>query len=329
MKKKITDDYLKSLVGIKIGELTIKEYIGRREQDYKPQFKCECSCGETVIKNYNYLFYNGNKKVQLSCGCKASEWTREFNKNTKSSFNNKYKKIKNDYYEIYIDENNDVVIVDEKGLKLLKQLNRTLQIDCRGYPFITKPNDRKQYFLMNIIMLGFDYSGNKQLVDHINNNRKDNRECNLRLANSFQNTQNAKIRKDNSVGVKGFYLIKPKNRPTWKIACSIQYYLKRITCEVPLSREGFKYLLLWDIHYRLNNHEEFSNFGFEIKNKTYRRVIEEQFNIFINNLNNEELRVFNNDGYYKNPLKKKECIKIKELKTKFENLNLDEIILVG
>lgn len=40
-------------------------------------------------------------------------------------------------------------------------------------------------------------------VDHINRDRMDNRACNLRLANNFENTHNAGTRKDNRLGVKG------------------------------------------------------------------------------------------------------------------------------
>lgn len=43
----------------------------------------------------------------------------------------------------------------------------------------------------------------KEDVDHINNDRNDNRLSNLRLASRYQNLQNAKIRSNNTSGYKG------------------------------------------------------------------------------------------------------------------------------
>ena len=45
----------------------------------------------------------------------------------------------------------------------------------------------------------------KNLLDHINGNKTDNRIENLREANAYQNTRNAKRRSDNTSGIKGVY----------------------------------------------------------------------------------------------------------------------------
>lgn len=58
-----------------------------------------------------------------------------------------------------------------------------------------------------------------QYIDHINNQRDDNRIENLRPATRAQNNQNAKLRSDNSSGIKGVWF--DKNRNTWRVEIKV------------------------------------------------------------------------------------------------------------
>ena len=60
---------------------------------------------------------------------------------------------------------------------------------------------------------------NKKCVDHINNDRKNNKLNNLRWATAEQNQHNRKIDKDNTSGTKGVSFVKKTNK--WRARINI------------------------------------------------------------------------------------------------------------
>jgi len=66
-------------------------------------------------------------------------------------------------------------------------------------------------------------SGNV-LIDHINRDKLDNRRCNLRVCNYFENAQNSVAHKDSKSGLKGVSWNKKKNK--WR--AQIQFLGKKI-----------------------------------------------------------------------------------------------------
>jgi hypothetical protein len=56
-------------------------------------------------------------------------------------------------------------------------------------------------------------------IDHINNDKTDNRIENLREANASQNNHNSRLRKDNNSGVKGVYWSKQHNK--WRVQIGV------------------------------------------------------------------------------------------------------------
>jgi len=63
--------------------------------------------------------------------------------------------------------------------------------------------DSKGYLVHRVVWLLYYGSWPDGMLDHADGNRKNNKITNLRLATRAQNSQNAKLRKDNSSGVKG------------------------------------------------------------------------------------------------------------------------------
>lgn len=84
-------------------------------------------------------------------------------------------------------------------------------INSAGYICIRV--DGKKYLAHRLIWL-MTYGVLPEFLDHINGIKTDNRWCNLRIASKAENNHNAKLRKDNTSGVKGVSFIKQDKK--WK-----------------------------------------------------------------------------------------------------------------
>lgn len=229
-----------------------------------------------------------------------------FNKATKTGFVSEYE-IKDNlaYIKVIKKKKTYITTVDLKTLDYLIKINRTLSIDCRGYIFISQEDTQRQLFIHNLVIFGLDYYTLNMdiLVDHKNGDILNNTEENLRIADNFDNTQNARRRKDNTCGIKGFTIRSRDDRPTKGITVRIQSHKDRIGKSFILSKEGLEQAIIWDYNARKEMHGEFMNYGFNANDKTLAEIVKEQSKIFISNLNESDLKIFNKDGYSYEPKK--------------------------
>ena len=230
-------------------------------------------------------------------GSFTSEQVKQFNYETKTKFDNEYYEKEGDYYIICFRSNIKYeVIVDEEFFLFLQLHNRKLQLDSRGYAYITRQDNHSQLFIHNLILYGFDYYDKNigRFVDHINSkNIRDDRKSNLRPANDFENNCNRKLNNNSTTGIKGITINRPKDqiRPIIKVRIGKDY--KRTTKAFHFDLEGLHSAILWNLKTRKEIHKEFTNYGFDIEGKDINIVIEEQCNIFINNLSGNDKCVFN------------------------------------
>lgn len=95
------------------------------------------------------------------------------------------------------------VIVDKKEWEKVKNLPWHIET---GHGYVVRRNSNKNKFYLHREILGITET--KQIVDHINREKLDNRKNNLRITNKSVNALNSKIACDNTSGTKGVSFVK-------------------------------------------------------------------------------------------------------------------------
>jgi len=121
----------------------------------------------------------------------------------------------------------------------------------KGYYYIKV--DRVKYSAHRLIFL-YHHGYLPEFIDHIDNDRLNNRIKNLRAATKSQNNQNAKIRKDNTSGIKGVSWHKRVKK--WVALCQTNGKQKHLG-SFDTIEEAEKVIK----EYREKQHKEFTNHG--------------------------------------------------------------------
>lgn len=186
-KRKMVD-----LTGLVVNRLTV---LGPGP-DYNPpgggpaihRWYCRCECGNITLVQAAALM-NGKTK---SCGCIRKDNGLTRRKSNRFEFR--------DDFVIMYTEAGRPFFIDPDDFDRVKE--EFWYESPMGYIVTSKRGRHGTTFLHRFIM---NPASKKELVDHINHDKFDNRKCNLRLVNTYQSQRNIGPFKNKS-GIKGLYL---------------------------------------------------------------------------------------------------------------------------
>ena len=180
-----------SILGNKYGLLTvIEEYPAEKKKNrYVYKVKCICDCGNYTIVSRNNIVTG----CTTSCGCIQTK---------QRSINGKQNKKYNKYdlsgeYGIGYTSKGEEFYFDLDDYDKIKDYYWSL--NYKGY--VTSNTDKNHYTIMHRLIMGVNDSNNQ--IDHISNNKTDNRKINLRIVNNSKNRMNVGLLKNNNSGYTG------------------------------------------------------------------------------------------------------------------------------
>lgn len=186
-------------VGQKFGRLTVIKRLEDKIENGKwvirrPQFLCQCECGNTRIVLGRFL-KSGDVK---SCGCLKRDKTIERNKAGQK--HNIYD-MSNEYGIGWNEDKTFSFKFDKEDYDKIKDIYWN---NHKGYAI--GGNNESTHWAMHRIIMNIDDP--KIEVDHINHDTSDNRKCNLRLTTHAENLRNTKLYKNSTTGITGITVLK-------------------------------------------------------------------------------------------------------------------------
>lgn len=184
------------LTGKKYGYLTVIRREGRNSSG--TTWLCECKCGKQKVINGKYL---KNGKIK-SCGCLTNQLYAETIKERKLLKTSTNNFVLLDNYYIGYTSNGDIFYFDKEDYEKISKISWC--VNSNGY--LCGRCDGKDVLFHKFIL------ESKEIIDHINHNKLDNRKENLRIVSKSQNGMNSRIYKNNTSGHKGISYIKDYNK---------------------------------------------------------------------------------------------------------------------
>lgn len=178
------------LKGRKFGRLKVVQYVGNNRHK-KALWLCECDCGGSTIAIGSQLISERTK----SCGCYSRERTSEVR-----TYRNRYD-ISGEYGIGYT-RKGEVFYFDTEDFEKIKDYSWYI---CKhGYVCSSSKNTQKKIQLHRLVM----ECGDGRVIDHIKQNKHDNRKAELRVCTVSQNIMNNKPQKSSKSGYSGLHGIK-------------------------------------------------------------------------------------------------------------------------
>lgn len=169
--------------------------------------------------NNNYSILKISEKLNCSRDLVKSR-LESHGINIGDNIKNKYKIIQLNKHSSLIEVNNFNFKIDNDVIDNIINLNWSVK--SNGYLY----NSKFGYMHRFIFEIKNKKIKNKYEIDHINNDRKDNRIENLRLVDRSKNCQNSSIQSSNKSSVSGIYFSKDRNK--WVSIINIKFENKRI-----------------------------------------------------------------------------------------------------
>lgn len=171
---------------------------------YHPMWMCECQCDKHTRRIVDG--YSLREGGTISCGCYRSEIG--YIKNRKY---NKFELINDSYYVGYTD-NGENFLFDKDDYDRVQDYYWSID---KSHGYVKTNINKKKIYLHQLILQ------TNHIIDHINNDKTDNRKINLRLASQLQNNRNVGIQKNNKSGVTGVSWNKKRNK--WEAFITVNY----------------------------------------------------------------------------------------------------------
>ena len=193
--------------GVLDSRLTVIKCVGRNKGN-RALWLCKCECGNEIIVDGALTRKNNTK----SCGCKKLEESKN------NGFANRGKRKK---FNTFVFNDDDTVCgFDDKGNSFLidkddyEAVSKYVWHKTKGGYWMTVYSDEpyKQTHLKLHKLV--TRTSSTELIDHVNRDKNDNRKCNLRVCDLYENARNSSIAKNNTSGFIGVSY--NKQRKEWK-----------------------------------------------------------------------------------------------------------------